>query len=258
MIKKIQTYIHQVFDLSMQIAKAEFKLKNEGSYLGIFWYLLNPLLTFGLLFFIFADRLGNNIPNYALYLIIGVILFNFFQATTLESIKSLIKENNILIKSINFPKETLVLSIVFKNLISHFFEILLLSFILFFMHMNLIWVLYYIPILFFLSLFTFGISLLLSSLTVFFVDLDNVWSFAVRLIWLGTPIFYAIANQTRLFYLNLINPLYYFITITRNLLIYHTIPQGWLLGGAFIFTLLSLLAGLIIFKNLNKKITELI
>lgn len=257
-MQKNYKYIENMFNLSFQIAKAEFKLRNEGSYLGIFWYLLSPVLTFSLLFLIFSDRLGNDIPLYSPYLLLGIILFNFFQSTTLESTKSLAQENHFLLKSINFPKESLVVSIVLKNLFSHIFEIIIFCLLLVYSNLNLTWILYYIPILFLFSIFILGISLILSSLTVFFIDLDNIWNFVVRLVWLGTPIFYAIAGQTRLFYINMINPLYYFITVSRDILIYHTMPETWVIIGMIIISIVSLSLGLLIFNKLNKKITELI
>lgn len=257
-IKTKSSYLTSILGLSFQIAKAEFKLRNEGSYLGIFWYLLSPVLTFTLLFLIFSDRLGNDIPLYSPYLLLGIIIFNFFQSTTLESTRSLAQENHFLLKSINFPKESLIISVVLKNLLSHLFEILIFSSVLIYFNLNLTWILYYIPLLFLFSIFVLGISLILSSLTVYFIDLENIWNFVVRLIWFGTPIFYIIAGQTKLFYINTFNPLYYFITVAREVLIYHRVPETWILIGVIIFSILSLIMGLFIFSKLNKKITELI
>src|SRR3989344_1389723 len=97
------------WNLSFGLAKTEFKLRNEGSYLGILWYLLNPILTFGILYLIFADRLGNNIAAYPAYLLLGIIMFNVFQSATVEATKSILKEYHYLIKSIQFPRESLVL-----------------------------------------------------------------------------------------------------------------------------------------------------
>ena len=245
-------------ELSLQIAKSEFKLKNEGSYLGILWYLLNPLLVFTLLFFIFSDRLGTDIPYYPLYLLLGILLFNFFQSTTTESTQSMSRENSHLIKSINFPRKSLIISTILKNLLTHCFELVIFCGILIFFHFNILWIFYYIPILVLFALFTFGISIALSAPTVFFTDLNNIWSFAVRLLWFGTPIFYAIAGQTRLFYLNIGNPLYYFITAARDVIIYHTAPEAWIIGGMMGFSALSFVIGLAIFGVLNKKIAEYI
>ncbi len=231
-------------------------LKNEGSYLGILWYLLNPLFMFAILFLIFSDRLGEGIPYYAVYLFLGIIMFNLFQQTTIEATRS-IRENAGPIKAVNFPREAIPKSIVIKNLFSHFFEIILFLIVLLAFRVPVIRVLFYIPILLVFSIFIFGFSLILSCLRNYFLDLDGIWSFAVRLIWLGTPIFYAIGGQDKLFYVNLFNPVYYFISISRDIIIYAKVPGLWMIFGALCYTLIFLVFGLIIFNKLKPKFAEL-
>jgi len=245
------------FDLSLSLAKAGFKLKNEGTWLGILWYLLAPMMIFLLLLGIFTDRLGQNIPNYPLYLLLGILMFNFFQKITSESIIA-IKGNFGLIKSLNFPRESLVGAIILKSLFSHFFEIIILLVFLLAFKIPIKMMIFYPGILFFLVLFLFGFALILSSLTVYFIDLNNIWVFVSRLIWFATPIFYSIGGQTRLYYLNLINPMYYFITISRDIIIYSKVPELWMIMSALFFTLLSLLLGLFIFNKLKIKFAEYI
>lgn len=214
--KSVLQKIRSILGLGFVLAKAEFKLRNEGSYLGIFWYLLNPLLMFGLLFLVFSDRLGGNIPMYPLYLLTGIIMFNFFQSSTIESVGVILGDHRWIIKSINFPRESLVVSIVLKNLFSHFFEMVFLIVLLLFLKVSIVGMLYYFILLVFFLFFIFGISLILSSLTVYLVDIESIWIFASKLLWLGTPIFYSIAGQKNLFYINLLNPMYYFITVARS------------------------------------------
>ncbi len=256
-IRKYYQKIKNVLGISLQLAKAEFKLRNEGSYLGIFWYLLNPILTFALLLFVFNDRLGSGIKYYMLYLLLGVIMFNFFQNATIDACKA-IKDNNYIIKSINFPTESLVIAIVLKNLFSHLFEILLFSII--FAFSGLYWanILYYLIILLFLVFFILGSSLVLSSLTVIFFDLDNLWIFGVRMLWLATPIFYSIGGQAKLFYFNILNPLYYFITVARDLIIYGQMPPNWMIYGLILFSFVFLAIGWLVFRFLKNKFAELI
>lgn len=251
------TKIKRLLGVSYSMAIYQFKARNEGTWLGVFWYLLNPILTFALLFLVFADRTGKNIINYPLYLIIGILVFNYFQRVTDESVR-LIRENGGIIKSINFPKEALVVSVILKNLLVIFFETLILFLLLIFFKIPLINIFFYLFLLMFFSLFCLSFSLMISSLQVYFFDIDNIWRFASRLLWLATPIFYSIEGQNRLLHANLINPLYYFISIFRDTVIYSKFSSIDLWLGAILFTFIFMFFGLIIFNKLKRRFAELI
>ncbi len=244
--------------LAIQLAKAEFKMRNEGSYLGILWYLLNPILTFSILYLVFSDRLGRGIELYPAYLMLGIIMFNFFQSATSESSKAILREYHHLIKSISFPRESLILSIIIKGIFSHAFEIALFAIVLAFLHASAFGIILYVPILALLSIFVYGMSLAISSLTVYFVDLDNIWSFASKIIWFGTPIFYAIESQARLYQANLLNPMYYLITLARDVVIYGQAPSPLILWGAIGFSIGSCALGMALFSKLKPDFAELI
>ncbi len=251
MKKKIKRFL----ELSFYLAKSGFKLRNEGSYLGILWYILNPILFFGLLFFIFSQNLGSEIKNYPLYLFVGIIIFNFFQSATSESTE-LIRNNRHIFKSINFPRSAFVGGSVLKFLYSHIFEFIVLVFFMIYLGVNISNIFFYPLILVFITLFIFGVSLLLSALSVFFVDIKNIWAFASKLIWFGTPIFYEIEKGTFLFKINLLNPLYYFIKVSREIIIYQKIPETWMICGIIIFSVSFLLLGVFVFEKLNHKFME--
>lgn len=249
--------LYYISRLSISLAKTEFKLRNEGSYLGLLWYLLNPLLTFTLLFFVFTDKLGQNISYYPLYLLLGIIIFNFFRQATIESTR-VIHAHKSLIKSINFPNYTLINAIVLKTLFSHIFEIIIFTVFLLLFDVPIFGIIFYPLILFFFCIFTIGISFILSSLTVYFMDLENIWIFVSQLIWFGTPIFYAIDNQEKLLIFNLFNPLYYFITVSRDVIIYTQQPELWMVAGLLAYSIFSFLLGLLIFNKLKNKFAEMI
>ncbi|MFC1504729.1 ABC transporter permease [Spirochaetota bacterium] len=249
--------IKSFLGLSIAIAKTEFKLKNEGSYFGMLWYLLNPILMFLLLFFVFSNRLGSNIEYYPVYLLLGIITFNFFQYATTEATKQIII-NDRLIKSIHFPYSALIGGVVLKTLFSHIFEILVLIVFLLLFGISLQGVILYPAILFFYFCFILGVSLLLSSVSVYFIDLEPIWIFISRLLWFATPIFYAIDDHTKLYYINLFNPLYYFITVSRDILIYHRIPHPQILISIVIFSIIPLVLGFIVFNRLKHKFPEML
>jgi len=249
--------IKSILGLSFQSAKANLKLRNEGSYLGFFWYLLNPLLIFILLLLVFSTRLGNEIPYYSLYLLLGIIMFSFFEKITTLSIK-IMDDYRLIIKSINFPRESLIISNVLTILFTHIFEIIVFFVIAVFLGISIKTFIFYILILFIFSLFIYGVSLILASLYVYFADLENIWYFFSRLLFFITPIFYTIQGQNRLFLVNLFNPLYYYITLARDVLIYNKTPDLWLIAGALIYSLLFFILGSIVFNKLKIKFAELV
>ncbi len=244
------------FGLSWRLAAVDFKLRNEGSYLGTLWYFLNPLLLFLTLNFVFAQRLGADIPDYPVYLLIGILLFNFFTRTTLDATQA-VRESGF-IKSFTFKREALVLSVVLKHLMAHIFESGLFFVVLLLLGLPLYSILIYFLILFFVAIFVFGCSLLLAALTMFFTDLANVWSFFTTLVWFATPIFYSIEGQETLLWVNQANPMYYFITASRDGILTGVVPELQIVIGVVLFPLITLSLGLYVFNALKPKFAEMI
>lgn len=242
--------------LSWRLAVVGFKLRNEGSYLGNVWYVLNPALLFLILFYIFFDRLGGAIASYPAYLLLGILLYNFFLRTTNDAV-SVISDSGF-IKSIHFQREALVCSVVIKNLFSHLFEAVVFFVFLFFLGVPVYGILLYVLVLGFMAIFTYGVSLFLSAVAVYVVDIGNIWQFFTTLLWFATPIFYSIDGQSRLFILNLFNPPYYFITAARDIVVYAKIPESWIIFGIIAYSLLSLVVGIVVFAKLKTKFAEMI
>jgi ABC-type polysaccharide/polyol phosphate export permease len=254
---KFKGKFERVLGLSISLAKASFKLRNEGTYLGVFWYLLNPVLLFILLLLVFSTRLGQNIPMYPAYLLLGIIIYNLFQQVTTSSIRTM-GDNKYLIKSLKFPRESLVASNILRALFEHMFEIIILFAILLYLGASPSGLLFYIPILLIFAVFLYGISLILASLYIYFIDIENIWLFASKLIFFVTPIFYAFEGQTKLHILNLFNPLYYYMEAARDVVIYQKIPEPFIILGMLVFSLLFLTAGIIAFSKLKRKFAEYI
>ncbi len=249
--------IKHMVNLSIILANASFKLKNERSYLGVLWYFLNPILLFGLLFFIFSNQLGVSIPFYGLYIYSGIILFNFFRQITVES-AHVLYEYRLLIKSIAFPLEALVLSVVIKILYGHIFEIIFFGALLFYFNVPLYTLIFYIPVLVLFIIFTYGLALALAAIAIVFADLENIWSFFTQLLWFATPIFYTLEGLDTLSFLNTLNPVFHFIQITRDTIIYMKIPNTESLILVLVSTLISIAFGSFIFRKFRHKFTELL
>ena len=254
-IRKSWHKLKSILGLSLQLAKAGFKLKNEGSYLGVLWYLLDPLLMFFILLTI-RNLVGVGIEKYPLYLLLGLVMFNFFRKTTGES-TGVIIGNAGLIKSVNINYEVFVVSTIFKNIFSHFFEILLLIVLFILFGVSPINVIFYLFIFIFFSFFVLGVSFIVSTIGTYLVDFARVWNILTRILWFATPIFYS-SKLILPFNFSSFNPLYYFITIARKIIIYNQIPGLWMIFGMILFSLISFLFGLFIFKKYKNKFSELV
>ena len=105
-------------------------------------------------------------------------------------------------------------------------------------------------------MFILGISFFLASLTVYFIDTENIWLFGVRLLWLATPIFYAVEGQKRLYYVNLLNPMYYLITSARDIVIYAKLPDVLIIFGTILYPLIFFIVGWVLFNIFKNKFAE--
>jgi len=257
MIKRYK--LEDILRVSLSLAKVSFRLRIEGSYLGIFWYLLNPMALFLVLLFVKETAFaGIQIPYYSLYLLIGIAGFNFFKQAITGSIDA-INENPDYIKSINkIAPESLVLAVVWQAVFSHIFELILIICLAIYYQISLIGFLFY-PLTFILFiLMTIGISFVFSTIGAYVNDLDNIWVIASQLLLLATPIFYNINPGSLIYQVNLFNPLFYFLDITRELIIYHQAPSLFLTLMFIASSFCSLLIGILVFNKHKRKFAELL
>lgn len=241
--------------LARKIAKYDFISQDEGSYLGIIWHIIDPLIIFLLIFIIFNNNLGNSIPYYGIYLYLGMIIFKIFQSSTNESSKSIIKNSKIL-KSLKTPPEIFPLSVNIRNMFSHIFDLFILILLILYYELNILYIFLYFPLLILLSIFNYGISLILSGLNVYIPDTNKFWGFFTRGLWFATPIFYKTQEQEIISIFNQFNPLYYFITSAREIIISNSLPTQNILLGVIAFPIISIVIGSMIFNKLKTKITE--
>jgi len=247
-----------ILGLSLSLARANFKLRNEGSYLGIFWYLLNPLALFLIILFIKGAAFSTvPIKFYPLYLFLGIIMYNFF-SKILTSAITIIEKNGGLIKSIKINYEPFVISEVLEATFSHVFEIFLLIILMISSGVPLWGIIYYFIIFIIFCLFILGVALIFSIVGAYIKDFSNIWVIATQLLFFITPIFYLLKGDTWLYKINLLNPLYYFLSIARDVTIYGKMPELYIIAGTFFFSITFFMVGIIIFNKFKSKLAELI
>jgi len=256
--KTLKKNISEILRLSFLMAKANFKLKNEGSYLGILWYLLNPLALFLIILFIRGQVFRvNDINNYPVYLMIGLLMFNYMTQLISSSMGIIISSGNF-IKSIRIPTESLVFSRVFQSIFSHIFELLLLIFVALFFQAPLLGFVPYIIIFVLYTIFILGLCLIFAAYGVYINDLGNIWSVASSLLFFITPIFHSPDRGSLLFKLNQFNPFDRFIEAAREMFIHSKFPsiEEWLVLVAL--AVVSFIIGLLIFEKKKDYFAELV
>jgi|TARA_B100001971_G_C18229292_1_gene562830 ABC-type polysaccharide/polyol phosphate export permease len=256
MLGKYLSEAKSMFGLGLQLSKVNFKLKNEGSFLGVFWYLLEPLLLF-LILINLRVFFGNGIDEYALYLLIGLIMYNFFLGVSLKS-TILILGNAQLIKSVKINFSSLIISNIMEGIYSHIFEIILFMVFMVYFKVQLLWILVYPLIFVFYVIFIMGVSFILATIGILINDLRNAWRVIARIMFFVTPIFYLIEKGTALYYVNLFNPLYYFITVSRELVVYGRVPSAFMINMVMFISLFTFLIGIIVFNKYKNKFAEMV
>jgi len=248
--------LKSIMGLSLSLAKSRFKLRNEGSYLGIFWYLLYPLSMFLILLFLKEILHKTTTDHYPIYLFLGLIMFNFFRQTTNMSADT-ISRNSGFIKSLKIDQESFVIANAIQSTLSHIFEVIILSIFMIFFKISLVWLIFYPLIFLFFIVFTLGISFILAVAGAYANDFSNAWSVFLNALWFITPIYYVVSEQN-ISLLNQINPLYYFIEISREIVIFGQMPSVSLLLAIFSLTTVIFLIGILIFEKYKSKFAEMI
>ena len=243
--------------LLYEVTKSNFKLQNENSVLGVLWYLLGPLLLFGIMLFVFSHRLGAGIEKYPLYLLMGIITWNVLSTGTGRSM-TVITGNAALIKALPLRIEIFVVAAVLHAFITHSIEILVFMGLLLWFGISPMLLPLYLVVLCIGFLFTLGVGFFLASVYVLFRDVQQVWSVLTRAWWFATPIFYVATETGPGAKLSLLNPMYYYIHLSRELLIYQRIPDITF-GILFIsFAVGSLIIGYSTFRTLRSSFVSLL
>ena len=245
----------KLFKVSIKTLKKNLKKKNGDSWRGVFWYLLDPLMLFITFLFLFKVILKIQGDIYPLYLLTGLIIFNFFRSTTIQSLHT-VNNNNNNKKGSEFDLGISVLANLFHSTFLHIFEIGLLIILLIYFKFTLGWLLVYPIIFLFFLLFTFGITLVLSIFVLYFRDLPRAWGIFMRTLWFITPTFYFVEKTSNIYFFNLFNPIFYFLHISREFIIYNRIPELWMILVMIYGSLFVFLFGIIIFQKSRKRIKK--
>ncbi|MDG2947542.1 ABC transporter permease [Bisgaard Taxon 10/6] len=238
-------------ELLNQLVLKDIKLKYRRSYLGYVWSILNPLLMMIVLVIVFSNLFRFDIPNFAVYLLSGQVIFSFFTEATTMAVNSIIS-NALLLKKTYVPKYIFTLSKVTSSLVNLLFSLIALVIVMIVTKNPVTWNILLFPIVILqVYVFSLGISLLLASTAVFFRDIQYLWGVFISIWMYLTPVIYPVSiieEKYRWWYENL-NPMYGYVTQFREIVLNgNPLPTEWFIQGSLI-AIMMLFIGLWVFKQ---------
>jgi len=261
-------------ELTLNLTLRELRGKYKRSVLGWTWSLINPLSTvviFSIIFSLFlkiepptGDPSG--LHSFPLFLLCGLLCWNFFATGTVSSIGSLIANSN-LIKKVYFPREVLVASTVASVLVAFAVEMLVLCIVLMaFGNMVLPWIPMALVLMAIEMVFVLGIGLALSVVNVYFRDVEHFVNIGLQALFYSAPIVYPIRYVPRhghVLGLSIpvrtiyeLNPLVKFVSAFRNVLYDLRFPPIGDIGYLVAWSAAMLVLGLWVFSKLERRLAE--
>ncbi len=253
--------------LLSELVRTDFKLRYQGSVLGYAWSLLRPLLIFVILYVVFVKflKLGNGIPHYPVYLLFGIVLWNFFNEMTVMSLGSIVGRGD-LIRKIRIPRWIIVISSSLSALINLFLNLLVVSVFMIVNHISLTSSAAWLPlILLEIYIFALGLSFFLSAAFVKFRDLNYIWEVTMQALFYLTPVIYPLSRITnlKLQKLLLLNPVgqaiqdaRYVIVTKQTTIIYHVFANIWYMLIPFVIVVAVLIVGTLYFRKESSHFAE--
>src|SRR5215470_16124915 len=232
----------------------DFRIRYRNMSLGVLWSLLNPIVMMAVLTFVFTVVIPNSTtPNFPLFVLCGIVPFNFFSIGWISGTTSLIDNAN-LVKRVPLPREIIPVASVLSNTLHLLIQIgLLLGLALCYgKGVNIHWL--WLPVVWALEVvLVCGLALIFSGLNVYTRDIRYVVESASTVLFWLVPIFYAFPPSSEKFVVIYKNPLAAVVFALRDILIRGTAPPASLLWRLAASSTVTLLFGLFVFGRLKRR-----
>lgn len=232
--------------------------KYKNSILGVVWSFLNPLLQIAVYALVFPLLMrGGTIENYTVFICCGLIPWTFF-STAVSRTSFTIVENGNIVKKVYFPREILPISVVTSEAINFVIStLIIIAFVIGYGVGISKYIIFYPLILLVQYLLLIGIGFIVSSITVYFRDLQHFIGIALQLFFYATPIVYASGQIPESFqWIIKFNPMTYIINGFRDIFYYKQMPDITSLGFVFLISIALCFVGYFIFHKLQKRFAE--
>ena len=251
--KKIYNYR----ELLKTNVKKEIRGRYKNSILGIMWSFLNPLLQLAVYSIIFGALLAGGDKTYHIYICVALIPWTYFTTAITQSAFTVIGNADI-IKKVYFPREILPISVVTSGAVNFVIStIIILAFVIF-SGIGLSWYLVFYPFILLIQfILLLGISFIVSSVTVYFRDLEHIIGVILMAAFYATPIVYKLEQlPANLQIIMQLNPMTHLINAYRDIFYYQQMPNMQILCILLALSILLTVIGYFIFKKLQKGFAE--
>ena len=257
------------FILLRELVITDFKLRYQGSMLGYLWALLKPLFLFGILYIFFVKilKVGAEIENWGVALLLGIVMWTFFQEVVGQGLKSIVSSGGI-IRKINFPKYIIVVSTSLSAIINLCINLVVVLVFALVSGVEFGWGMLLIPV-FILEIYIFalGMAFLLGAINVKFRDIGYIWDVLSQALFYGSAIMFPINRVLQMSHdvalLLLINPIAQAIQDAR----YFGITTGvdtpttltsnmYIILAPFAISVLTLIIGALYFRKRSPHFAE--
>ncbi len=234
--------------LLRELVSRDIKIKYRRSVLGIFWSFLEPLLSMVVLTIIFSTFFKRAIPNFPVYYLTGLLVYQFFAGGTNGAMRS-IKSSSAIIKTIYVPKYMYSLSTILSNFVTFLLSLVVLFIVMLatsapFTIYILLAALPFVALL----LLTIGMGLILATVNVFFRDMEHLYGVLLMMLMWAMPIFYPAEIVPESFrFIQYYNPVYAVISCCRSVFLYGTPYDPMTLLFAMVSGVVALIIGIALF-----------
>ena len=242
-----------------QLVGKDFKRKYRRSVLGVVWSVLNPLLMMIVMSLVFSFFLRyDNMEHYPLYLILGNVIWTIFADSTNQGVTSILDAAPLL-KKVRINKTVFPVERVLFALVNFAFSLIAVVIVMLWEGVMPTWTVILLPVLLVLLMgFCIGMSLLLSSLAVFFRDIIHLWGVVILAWSYVTPLFWPVSMIAQVPYafmrvIMLANPMYNYVTFMRMILLNGQPPELITIGMCVFWAVFMIAVGYAVFRKLQRK-----
>ncbi len=249
------------------LAQRQVARSYQGSYLGLVWALLSPLLMVAMLTAIFSNVLGIRVRevtgdsslNFGLYLYCGLIPFLAYSQALNQGV-NIIRRNSDLVQGVVFPLEILPLTTVLTTLIQNVFGVVAVSLVLAGLEQRFNWTIVLLPLVMAIQLvFTLGLAYLMAVAGTYVPDIRETLKAVVRATFFITPILWPTGKVPEQYsFLVDYNPLAALVGAYRDLILGGQLPDAWGMAYFSIVALVLLVVGFLVFNRVKHNFADLL